>query len=471
MRFSTSALFSAYAALAAAQTFTECNPTNKTCPNNPAMPKNFETDFKQGAAAVKGWKQTAGTLGYEADGAKFTINKQGEAPTIQSEGYVFFGYIEAKVKSAAGQGIISSIVLQSEDLDEVDWEFIGGVNTKVQMNYFGKGNTTTYDRMIEGAVTGNSQTETHTYALNWTSSALTWIIDGTPVRTLNYADAVGGKNFPQTPVTVRIGVWAGGDPTNEPGVIEWAGGKTDYTKAPFSMTLDSVKVINYNPGTEYKWTDQTGSFESIEVVGKGDDNGAPVNSQILTPSATASASNGGLGSGINVPTNSGGEFHEQPTATGGASHTTPCSEGETMPSTTAAPVASSAAPVPSSAAVPVNGTAPCSCGIATVTVTEGAPPPAQTPIISSAQPVASSSAAIVPPPVVSSAPPASQAPPYPTSGLITDTLPAPSVPLPTGTGVPTTTTALPSQFTGAAAPAKTAGAVLGFVAGVAMFAL
>ena len=92
-------------------------------------------------AGVKGWKQTAGSLNYSSEGALFTINKEGDAPTIQTEGYVFFGYIEAKIKAASGTGIISSIVLESDDLDEVDWEFLGGVTTNVQMNYFGKQNS------------------------------------------------------------------------------------------------------------------------------------------------------------------------------------------------------------------------------------------------------------------------------------------------------------------------------------------
>ena len=49
-----------------------------------------------------------------------------------------FGYVEVVMKAAPGVGIISSIVLQSDNLDEVDWEWIGGVDSRVQQNYFGK---------------------------------------------------------------------------------------------------------------------------------------------------------------------------------------------------------------------------------------------------------------------------------------------------------------------------------------------
>lgn len=134
MRFTSYAAASALAALASAQTFTDCNPTEKECPNDPAMPQNWETDFTAGKDAIKGWKQTAGSLDYNSEGAVFSVAKKGDAPTIGSEAYLHFGYVEVKMKAAPGQGIISSIVLQSDNLDEVDWEWIGGVDAKVQMN-------------------------------------------------------------------------------------------------------------------------------------------------------------------------------------------------------------------------------------------------------------------------------------------------------------------------------------------------
>ena len=60
MRFSTYTTASVLATLASAQTFTDCNPLEKTCPNDPAMPQTWETDFTAGKDAVKGWKQKIG---------------------------------------------------------------------------------------------------------------------------------------------------------------------------------------------------------------------------------------------------------------------------------------------------------------------------------------------------------------------------------------------------------------------------
>jgi hypothetical protein len=74
--------------------------------------------------------------------------------------YVFFGKITAVVKAADGAGIVSSVILQSDDLDEIDWEWLGGDTTQVQSNYFSKGDTTTYDRGGTHPVS-NPQTTLH----------------------------------------------------------------------------------------------------------------------------------------------------------------------------------------------------------------------------------------------------------------------------------------------------------------------
>jgi beta-glucanase (GH16 family) len=191
MRF-TNALATAIAValpIAYAQTSTECNPMEKTCPKDLGLNSaSFKSDFASDPKTEASWSKAAyTTISYDNQGAQFRIAKQGQAPTIQTNFYFFFGRVDVTMKSAPGQGIVSSIVLQSDDLDEVDWEFLGGVDNKVQTNFFGKGNTTSYDRMIQEIY--------HTYSLDWTAERLQWMIDGVVVRELKYTDAValGGK--------------------------------------------------------------------------------------------------------------------------------------------------------------------------------------------------------------------------------------------------------------------------------------
>jgi hypothetical protein len=84
---------------------------------------------------------------------------------------------------------------------------------------------------------------------------------------------------------IRIGIWAGGDPDNSEGTIEWAGGETDYTEGPFSMYVESVDIINYNPAQAYKYTDKTGAYTSIKAI-----NGTNISSNLATSSSTGSVS-------------------------------------------------------------------------------------------------------------------------------------------------------------------------------------
>ena len=74
-----------------------------------------------------------------------TVARSGDSPQLVSNFYMLFGRFEAVIKASTGRGIISSAILQSEALDEVDWEFKGDNNT-ILTNYFGKGDTTKFNR-------------------------------------------------------------------------------------------------------------------------------------------------------------------------------------------------------------------------------------------------------------------------------------------------------------------------------------
>ncbi|KAJ5556672.1 hypothetical protein N7494_000587 [Penicillium frequentans] len=254
----------ALAATVASQTTTSCNPLKKSCPADTALDTyQFNTQFTSGSLGR--WNTAAGTVTSTELGAKFTVSEQGDAPTIESDFYIFFGHVDVKMRASSGIGIISTWILESDDLDEIDWEQISTWDTEIQTNYFGKGNTTSYDRGTTVPVSTPEETF-HTYSIDWTSERIEWLLDGEVVRTLKYADAVDGANYPQTPMRIRIGIWAGGDPDNSEGTIEWAGGKTDYSTGPFSMYVESVNIINYNPASAYEYTDNSGAYTSIKAT-------------------------------------------------------------------------------------------------------------------------------------------------------------------------------------------------------------
>lgn len=211
---------------------------------------------------------------YGSDGAAFTVAQSGDNPQLVSKDYIMFGRVDWVAKAAPGTGIVSSTILQSDCLDEIDWEWLGGDNSQVQSNYFRKGVKGTNGGGFHSAT--NNHDDFHTYTIDWTSDEIAWQVDGVTVRALTAQQA--GSEYPQTPMSVRMGIWAGGDPTNPQGTIEWAGGPTDYSAGPFTMYVKSVKVTDYSTGSQYSYGDTSGTSGSIRSQGgqiNGESNGTP----------------------------------------------------------------------------------------------------------------------------------------------------------------------------------------------------
>ncbi|KAK8930213.1 hypothetical protein H634G_01237 [Metarhizium anisopliae BRIP 53293] len=277
MLSSTIATFLAIAAadVALGQSFSRCNPQLRDgCPPNSAFGiQQASCDLVQGTCGVFTPSAGTTTITHGVSGAAFKIGEQRDAPTIETPKYIFFGKLDVNIQAAPGAGIVTSAVLQSDDLDEIDWEFIGSDNARVQTNYFSKGNTSTYDRGKFHNVS-NPTGSAHRYTIEWTKTQLVWSIDGEPVRTLLAKDCKAGTSsgFPQTPMQIKLGTWVAGKQGSAQGTIDWAGGYADWSKKPFVAYYKSVTITDYaggdGPGraaTQYVYRDKTGTWESIQV--------------------------------------------------------------------------------------------------------------------------------------------------------------------------------------------------------------
>ncbi|THW29170.1 putative transglycosidase, GH16 family [Aureobasidium pullulans] len=263
------------------QTTSSCNPTQQySCPADPALSKSVNVDFTSGESDQF---TASGSPTYDSNGASFTVAQSGDAPMLTSNWYIMFGKVEVKMKAAPGQGIVSSCVLQSDDLDEIDWEWVGNQQDQVQSIYFRKGDASTSGR---GAAfhMDNPTEDFHTYTIDWTSTELVWQVDGKTQRALKATDA--GDQYPQTPMLVKLGIWSGGDSSNAPGTIAWAGGNTDYSAGPYTMVVQSIAVTDYSTGKSYSYSDQTGSWTSIKAAG-GSINGGSTNVDTSAPAITS----------------------------------------------------------------------------------------------------------------------------------------------------------------------------------------
>ncbi|KAH7376997.1 concanavalin A-like lectin/glucanase domain-containing protein [Plectosphaerella cucumerina] len=265
------ALVASFAHHAAAQVHSDCNPMNGTvCPPNPALGTDFMFNFNS-TPSKDAWETHVGPVDYDPEnGATFTIRKQGDSPTIRSKFYFFGGRTEIILKAAHGAGIVSSVMLLSDTLDEVDWEWVGVNSSYALSNYFGKGKeifTEGAEHPVPGA---GAIDEFHNYTTVWTETRLEWFVDGQRVRVLDKANALeGGKLFPQTPMRLYLGIWAGGDPRMPEGTRAWAGGDTDYAAGPYSMHVKQVHVTDFSTGKEYAYGDDSGMWESIKIVEEG----------------------------------------------------------------------------------------------------------------------------------------------------------------------------------------------------------
>ncbi|CRK45367.1 hypothetical protein BN1723_006594 [Verticillium longisporum] len=239
--FKSAALSLAVAGMASAQTWSLCNPVEgDDCKPNPAFGGAAKYDFTTATklddlnsfftvdpGVVYNDKQMSFDGGA---GASMIIFEESNAPTLTSKEYLFFGKVECVLRASPGQGIITSIVLQSDALDEIDWEFIGGDHTHVQTNYFHLGKKDyTYGRKHE--LPFNAMDEFHAYTIEWTQDAITFSIDGNVVRTATPAEG----SYPQTPMQLKLGTWVGGKGGKEQqGTIDWAGGLAQWDQAPFA---------------------------------------------------------------------------------------------------------------------------------------------------------------------------------------------------------------------------------------------
>ncbi|AET40185.1 transglycosylase Ecym_5432 [Eremothecium cymbalariae DBVPG len=237
-----------------------CNPLSATasCQPNTALATGISETFETESRDFSNYT-TSGRIEYGSEGVSFTLNKRWDNPALMSNFYIMFGKVEVVLKAASGTGIVSSFYLQSDALDEIDFEWLGGDRKQFQTNFFSKGDVTTYARGAFHPV--NDSQAFHTYAIDWRMDQTIWYLDGKVVRTLSNTTYDG---YPQTPMRIYMGIWAGGDPSNQPGTIQWAGGLTDYSKVPFVSSVKKVLVTDYSTGEKYVYTDKTGTWNSIK---------------------------------------------------------------------------------------------------------------------------------------------------------------------------------------------------------------
>lgn len=337
-----------------------CNPLQAKCDPVPGISANIAVDFTKVTALPSDWTLAdSETVSYStANGLGFALTTKDDAPYIWSSGYMLYGTAEVVLQSAPGIGVITSAVLMSPDEDEIDWEWSGNDYTQttptVQTNYFGKGITGSYDRGTSPQFHFNMSTSFNTYTLDWTPDSLTWSVNGVVARSLLKTQCDSGTHqYPQTPSRFQVGVWDGGNPDNEPGVISWAGGVTDLTKFPYTAYVKSVTLKPATLCGSYNFTDMSGSSDSVKCLPVSSSSSSVASSgsssvaQASHPVVPIGSSTTDSSSGASMSTSDSPSMTTLPAKSGGGNSSAPFPSGNSssVPSFT---TTSSSAPVPAS---------------------------------------------------------------------------------------------------------------------------
>ncbi|KAL7960693.1 glycoside hydrolase family 16 protein [Trichoderma compactum] len=279
--------------LASLKDLSQCDPLKKDahCPPDPGFASKTSFDFTKATwndQFTSFWTVDSSTQqdkrqltfnNTDGEGASFNIWQDSQAPTLTSNKYLLFGKVSVEVQAVKGPGIITAIVLKSDSGDEIDWELLGAFENQAQTNYFYDGQPlfNTYNTTYH--LDTSSFASTQKYGIEWTPTNLSFSINNIIRKSWHIGDIPAYK-WPQTPMQVKLGIWAVSN-SSDPGTVVWAGGLPNWTshdadKNPYSAYFKTVELEDYTGGcnetakganVEYLYDERTTGWQDIEIKG------------------------------------------------------------------------------------------------------------------------------------------------------------------------------------------------------------
>jgi len=179
------------------------------------------------------------------------------AGAIQTDESYLYGRFEVRMKSADGDGIVSSFFTYNTDWDsnignlnwnEIDIEMTGNRDSSVQFTTHHPGNPNSWSIGEIIDVDFNPHQEFHDYAIEWTPTSIKWFIDNEEVYDQGQS-IVDDLNFSQK---IMMNIW--------PAIWESWVGEWDEEDTPKHSYYDYVRYYNYSPGDGSYGTDNNFSF-------------------------------------------------------------------------------------------------------------------------------------------------------------------------------------------------------------------
>lgn len=170
----------------------------------------------------------------------------------------------------AHTGIVTAFMTMSPTQDEIDLEHTTSDGTDFETNSFWNvakyaaqyGSASAEKTVKKKLPPGFNVADWHTYTIEWTPSAITWSVDGNPVRTLtrkstraSHGPRAGLYQYPATPSRIQVSLWDAGNSDNAEGTRQWAGGHPDWSHpddaatGAFTAEISSLSIRCADPAT------------------------------------------------------------------------------------------------------------------------------------------------------------------------------------------------------------------------------
>ncbi|KAJ3101457.1 hypothetical protein HDU97_001332 [Phlyctochytrium planicorne] len=215
--------------------------------------------------------------------------------------YLHYGTVEATIRAAPGNGVITAMTLidptkaawdpsTGTGPDEIDWEWVGADTGFAWTNFFWRGlrqrdPATTFEVWSHHAQVDTDPTKNfHVYKIDWTPYQISWSIDDKVVWSQNKNETwqlANGNNtdgykqdhyhYPDSPMILKLGVWNSQEKAWALGPQDWS---SPAAQQGYQAYMTSLKISCYTgpfptnpnaPPTDPTSQDRNGKAPNVTV--------------------------------------------------------------------------------------------------------------------------------------------------------------------------------------------------------------